>query len=290
MEENNTIEYNRIFLKDPLYTKYEVLNWKMEDIINLLFYNEKSFVSGKTKTLDSYCPICKKPTTFVSQDTDGTMLSDVLMEAGFHSMGDGTIEKLLKELRKVGTFERVFQCPRSDNDNSHDLIFNFRLIQNDIIKIGQNPAIADLMKKDIIKYRKLDENIYQELNRSIGLASHGIGVGSLVYLRRIIEKYIVFPKIQELIIEGKITNEEFENFRFKEKIDFAKEKLPDFLTSNTKIYSILSKGIHELEEEECKHYFPILRQAIEIILDEEIEKKQREKKNKEIRDQLNKLG
>lgn len=65
--------------------------------------------------------------------------------------------------------------------------------------------------------------------------------------------------------------------------------LPDFLVSNIKIYSILSKGIHELDEEECKKSFPILRQAIEMILDQQIEEKEQEVKRKIISDALNKF-
>lgn len=87
-----------------------------------------------------------------------------------------------------------------------------------------------------------------------------------------------------------MTNEQISKSDFKEKIRLSKDKLPSFLVENTKIYSILSKGIHELDEEECKSFFPILRTAIEIVLDEEIEQKEKEKKNKLISDQLNKFN
>ena len=35
---------------------------------------------------------------------------------------------------------------------------------------------------------------------------------------------------------------------------------------NTTIYGILSKGIHELSEEECKKYFPVVKECIYQIL------------------------
>jgi hypothetical protein len=44
------------------------------------------------------------------------------------------------------------------------------------------------------------------------------------------------------------------------------------------MYGILSKGLHELSEDECKTYFPVLRTAIEIILDEKIALKERDAK------------
>ncbi len=39
------------------------------------------------------------------------------------------------------------------------------------------------------------------------------------------------------------------------------------------MYSILSKGIHELSEEECLQYFKLMKIGIELILDEQLEEK-----------------
>ena len=38
------------------------------------------------------------------------------------------------------------------------------------------------------------------------------------------------------------------------------------LIQNTTIYGILSKGIHELSEEECRKYFPVVKECIYQIL------------------------
>ena len=48
------------------------------------------------------------------------------------------------------------------------------------------------------------------------------------------------------------------------------------LVKNTTIYGILSKGIHELSEEECRKYFPVVKQCIYQILGmwESLRKKQ----------------
>lgn len=84
-----------------------------------------------------------------------------------------------------------------------------------------------------------------------------------------------------------ITQDNLYQSDFKKKIDLAKNHLPEFLVENKKIYSILSKGIHQLEEKECNDLFPILKTSIEIILDEKIEKQKRELKNRQIAQQLN---
>ena len=52
----------------------------------------------------------------------------------------------------------------------------------------------------------------------------------------------------------------------EDRIRTLKGFLPPFLVANWKIYSILSKGIHELSEVECKLCFPTVRKGIEQIL------------------------
>ncbi|MCY7422631.1 MAG: hypothetical protein LH478_12915 [Chitinophagaceae bacterium] len=46
------------------------------------------------------------------------------------------------------------------------------------------------------------------------------------------------------------------------------------------MYSILSLGIHELEEDDCVLYFDTVRMGIEIILDELLEYLKRKEKMK----------
>ena len=54
--------------------------------------------------------------------------------------------------------------------------------------------------------------------------------------------------------------------------------LPTLLVENRRIYSILSIGIHQLGEEECKKYFQVILQGIEIILDEKLEEQRKKEK------------
>lgn len=55
-------------------------------------------------------------------------------------------------------------------------------------------------------------------------------------------------------------------------------RLPEFLVENKSMYGILSKGIHELSEQECLEAFPIVKLGIEIILDANLEETARKKK------------
>ena len=61
-----------------------------------------------------------------------------------------------------------------------------------------------------------------------------------------------------------------------ERIKMLEGYLPEVLIKNTTIYGILSKGIHELSEEDCRKYFPVVKECIYQILGlwESIRKKQ----------------
>lgn len=278
------MDLHKFFLNDSLYTEYDINLLSEDELLNILFHNKNSTIN-KIKTLDSYCLVCEKETTLISSDNTNMNFSQIQLQINERNQGlESNINAYLEEF---GTFERVFKCPRPNSNSNHNHVYIFRIQNSKLIKIGQSPSVADLVKKEIEKYRSFNENIYKELNRAIGLSAYGIGVGSFVYLRRIIEKHIVSPILQELLEKENLTQEDLAQSDFKKKIDLAKNHLPEFLVDNKKIYSILSKGIHQLEEKECNDLFPILKTAIEIILDEKIEKQNRELKNKMIARQLN---
>ena len=82
-------------------------------------------------------------------------------------------------------------------------------------------------------------------------------------MRRILERLIYQAKTTA----GDVVNEEeFEKARVAERIKMLQGYVPEILIQNTTIYGILSKGIHELSEEECRKYFPVVKECIYQIL------------------------
>ena len=69
---------------------------------------------------------------------------------------------------------------------------------------------------------------------------------------------------------------DIEKARVAERIKMLQGYVPEMLIQNTTIYGILSKGIHELSEEECRKYFPVVKECIYQILGmwESLRKKQ----------------
>jgi hypothetical protein len=146
---------------------------------------------------------------------------------------------------------------------------------------------ADIAEHKIRKYRKvLGDSYYREFSKAVGLFSHGVGVGSFVYLRRIIENFIVKPAYDLAKAKTGWDEVAYQKSRVKERIRLLKNELPEFLSQNPHIYSVLSKGIHELTEDECKEYFPVLKDCIELVLTEIVAKKQIEQKRKDVEAKL----
>ena len=59
---------------------------------------------------------------------------------------------------------------------------------------------------------------------SLGLFSHGVGIGSFIYLRRIIES-LVFDKFNEVSSAIGVSKESFLHSEFKDKIETLKDYL-----------------------------------------------------------------
>lgn len=52
------------------------------------------------------------------------------------------------------------------------------------------------------------------------------------------------------------------------------------------IYKVLSKGIHELSERECLTYFPALKLAIELILEQKIEMEAKKERDEAVKKEI----
>ncbi len=184
-------------------------------------------------------------------------------------------------------FPLWFACSRDEN---HKAVFVFRAHKGTIQKIGQHPSIADLATPDFQKYRRvLSNERFGEFTRGVGLASHGIGIGAFVYLRRIFESLI--EKAQNAAANNSDWDQpSCERARMDEKIKMLKQHLPSFLVTNRALYSIMSCGIHTLSESECLRSFRIVKVGIELILDEQLEKYERDLKIRQTEAHIATLG
>lgn len=116
------------------------------------------------------------------------------------------------------------------------------------------------------------------MNKAVGLVSHGIGIGSFIYLRRIFET-LIEEAHREALKDSEWNDDIFNRSRMDEKISMLKNHLPEFLVTNRIIYSILSLGVHSLDEQTCLDDFDSIKASIELILDEKIERRKNKSSN-----------
>lgn len=243
---------------------YEVIEYAEDDL------EQGRLVRYFNETFDSYCPECNSHSIFERHWPNQPYIS--------HDPASWV---------DSGFFTVAIKCTRN---RDHKLYFMFHASDRKLQKVGQLPSIADLNLFDVRKYSKvLDKKYFQEFTKAIGLSSHGIGVGSFVYLRRIFE--FLIEESHALAMQSKSWNEEaYGQSRMAERIELLKGELPDFLVENKSMYSILSKGIHELSEQECLAAFPALKIGIEIVLEEKLENMKRAKKLEEARRAISSLS
>ncbi len=283
-----------IYLKNPLYEKIDLTSLDQEELAEYL-----ESIEYPKLTLDAYCVGCEKDSVFKhSEASDRALLKQAALDhlADLPRKYKRDEEEYYRPRRKGQVDPRLlsehifpvsFDCTRNSD---HRFLFIFRLNAGILTKIGQYPSIADVGQPHSRRYRKiLGEEKLKELNRAIGLASHGVGIGAYVYLRRIFEVLIEGAHLDAQGDNSAWDDEAYQKAHIDEKIRMLKGYLPAFLVENSGLYAILSKGIHSLSEDECLKYYDIVESGIELILDEKLAQRTREDKKRRAKKALGDL-
>jgi predicted RNA-binding Zn-ribbon protein involved in translation (DUF1610 family) len=239
-----------------------------EFYIDYPLYEEVTFSEEQTSegwrikyfdgTVDTYCPDCGSHSIF-SHVVSRTEYDQDAWVYNHH-------------------FEVILKCSRNQ---AHLIYLLFQVRGRTIQKIGQFPSLATLNLYDVKKYTHvLEKEKFRELTTAIGLAAHGVGVGSFVYLRRIFET-LVEEAHQQGVAHKTLNEADYIKARMGEKIQLLSRYLPKFLVEHRSMYGILSKGVHELSEDECLKAFPVVKLGIEIILDAKLRALEERKKLEE---------
>lgn len=281
-----------------LYDKYEVTQTNIQDLIDVLCGNVR---------VNIFCKECGETRTYTMGEVMFPMEGhdgNVMRSLGKELEGHQHVQKL-RDTPRPGeqnnesewywtnwqtqeyTRVMVFQY-RCAFDEQHFTDYVVRSFENTIVKIGQYPTVADMTFPELENYKKvISKEDRKELRRAIGLYASGIGAGSYVYLRRIFER-ILFTARKNA--GDAIGEEVFNNAHVNQKITMLKDYLPNMLTSNPTLYGVISKGIHELSEEECLAYFPVVKDCIFMILDEWEEIRKKQEKEKTVNAALSKIA
>jgi hypothetical protein len=242
-----------VLVEDPIYTEYDLSDGGDEDFAGFVL---------KDGAVDAYCLECQRMSVFRIEG------------AGYN------YQEKAKEISSFGIISIEAKCSRDGSGLlgkcSSKLLFCFNRDYKRLTKIGQYPSKADLDfgSLDPIFSKELDKDLRQELGKAIGLKAHG--VGAFVYLRRIFERLI--ERAHSDAKADKLWNEEkeasYQKSRMPERIQLLNGYLPNRLVKNSSLYGVLSKGIHELAEQECLSYFDLVQNAILMILKERHEERE----------------
>lgn len=258
-------------LELPLYTAVTIDSGVEKAIQAILLYG---------KTIDSYCPECEKNATFhaiVSESSQKLLKEQALNRTIVSPTRISRFSSIRDSIWKLPTFSKAIECTRA----KHIIYFHFVSQNSSIIKIGQYPSLADLAIGNTKQLKEmLGDDRLKEFNRAIGLTAHGVGIGSYVYLRRVFES-LIEEAHQEAKKETDWNERDYQQRVMKEKVSMLKNFLPLFIIQHPELYSILSRGIHELTEKQCLDSFEALKEAILVIAQERLHDLQRKKRYSE---------
>lgn len=219
--------------------------------------------------IDDFCQTCDAKKVFCSEVKENfkELLTDTFKVIGGPP---GTNGPAPSEFYKDKEYfvNLTLYCAKCGEPHYYSLLFK----GNTVTKIGQYPSFTRVAAQDLKKYKNLISKYYPELTKSVNAYSQGMGVAAFVYLRRILE-YLV-----ESRFNGDVSWKFIEKLKEVEKTETI---IPSELSEiKSEVYSILSKGIHEYEEEECMQLYLSVKFIIERMLDLELEKKENANKAK----------
>jgi len=255
-----------------LYDEIE-LDERVESVIHAYLSNEHY----NDLSIDLYCPSCGVMSTFNPSFEEQLITYNIQERSKLIEFKNNQMNFLVLH----------FRCAR---DKTHYFCVQLLPQNGKLIKIGQYPSRATIDAPELNRFEKiLPKEKLSDMKRAVGLFSHGVGAGSFVYLRRVFE-HLISEARGEAEKDSELDTEAFERCRMSEKIELLKNYLPNFLIKNKVAYGILSKGVHELSEEECINSFNLLEKTIELILSEKLEKKEKRDMEEAITKDLSKLG
>lgn len=233
--------------------------------------------SGEDYRFDCFCLECGKDSVFFGSGSPDTKKTRSLGVA-ISSTARYTPPRLA-----LGQHGRTFHCTRNA---AHKVTVILLVTDAMVVKIGQHPSLADISQPHLNVYKPIIglERV-KELRKAAGLFSHGVGAGSLIYLRRTLES-IVALALEDAVSSGFQLAAEFEKQRFEDRVRSLSDFLPEAFVANRKLYGVISAGVHSLDEQQCLSIFPLAIRGIEMALSEELIRREKLKRAKLFQDEL----
>lgn len=237
-----------LFLRKPLYAKIE----GDEDYLEAV---EEILEGNSNVDFDNYCEIC-------DQVTPWTLRKFTPRNSGGGSGNGITSRYAQKYLPTIRAVSAV--CMRRQHFHTYILHVNEPTVQ----KIGQKPSMADIALGELKAIPGIEKHDRRELGRALGLFAHDAPLGAFVYLRRVFERMIIRAHERHFERHGSYL-ENWNDLRMGERIGALADELPSVVQSNYAVWGLLSKGVHELSDDDAEILFPLVKAVIFEMLGEE---------------------
>lgn len=262
------------------------LDENVKDILKILFHTNK--VRIKCIECDEECPFSVSFSIKRNGKSGKYEYSYLGISSGEIDISDNKalFSSVIFPKYDEGIIEYTFTCTM--NSYHYQKMYILFTINDKVLtfrKIGQKPLNIDLQRrysneyKNILnKYKAFDDFRHFEQSESRGLLA-----GSCTYLRRVLEKMVATMLQDPNISEEQRNNAE----HFVDKIALVENKfdedIRDVLNSS---YSLLSKGIHELNNDEINTFYSLMAEVIFTQLEYEQAAEIKAKKKKELRNNI----
>ena len=151
-----------------------------------------------------------------------------------------------------------------------------------IRKIGQFPSKIDIWGFDFDQYRNQLNKIdaYSDFKKAELCMSDGLYAGAYAYLRR------VFEKMLKEYCKGLTLKDNHVETKIEACIERFDERVKPLLKN---LYSILSIGIHELDDKQSEKFYVYLRTVLEMQLEYVKENNDRDNQTKELKEKIDSI-
>lgn len=293
-----------IYFELPLYKKLKI-NWKKHETVEMeedtpygtVTAGYSVVCSEEMQSLMDFlytggtvygkCPCCKKNTAMTTMPNGHSKhipfgkavwgyADGAWDEPDFVDLTEAKLLEVAQEICVPKYYDKYFSCPMCNSRYCASFALEVKGEEIHLQKIGQYPSLRDFNERYTNKFEKIlkKKELYDDYGKSLATYEDGYAIAAFVYMRRIIERLVD----EKLANNSNITNEArtaAEEGRFEDKLKLLRDELPEQL-KDKRLYDIASAGIHELTEEECTSYFPVLQQSVELILlDEEMRAKKK---------------
>lgn len=296
-------DLNYLFNEMPMYSKetFTILS-KQDPLIYKIDKNELmrffKYINTESEKIIANCIWCNKEFSFnynynmYLMDSEDYIIECSDIRIAF-SQGDGVILSLTngkiwglvnQQILQKDLIERNYYLTyyiSCNNNPTHIYSLNLLIsVQKDkfiVTKVGQYPTMLSVKGFDFDKYKKQLKryNAYEDYKNADLSMANNFHAGAYTYLRRVYEKQLNYYVEKDKPV---LTDD-----RTETKIKSVKNNFDPRIHEHLKnLYSILSIGIHELDEEESKDYYEYLKAMIDMQLQYEKAKDEEDKQTKKL--------